>query len=487
MYYFKVVILIAIFSISYTERGFASSLLLGKGQQKPLLVNIGNPNFRKMVMAIPNFIVHPETKSKEAELFAKNGPLKLSEYLNFSGLFNIISNEAYSKIEQKLRKNFKGRMPTEGVLSDPSKIKSYGVDLVQWKAIGVESLVVCELSGNKHELVLKFYLFDILRGKKIYSMGFVRIAKSDHIKVIRRIADLILETYTGKKGIFRSKIVFIGKRSKRAYKQVFICDFDGSNVIQITGSRAPHISPHFSPDGKYITFTSFERKNPDLYIYELATGKKRRLSARKGLNSGGQWAPNGKVIAFTGSREGNADIYVVNFDGSNRRRLITGHGLDVDPAFSPDQRWLAFVSGRFGNPHIFLGKLKWLKHDRPKVISDKRLTYAGWYNSTPSWSPDSLKLAFAGYDRDIDRYDIFMMNYDGTKLERLTIKSGDNESPDWSPNGQMIVFQSNRVGNQNIKGVPQLHLMSRDGTEQRKIDVGLYEAQTPDWSPALYD
>ena len=43
------------------------------------------------------------------------------------------------------------------------------------------------------------------------------------------------------------------------------------------------------------------------------------------------------------------------------------------------------------------------------------------------------------------------MDPDGRNLERLILKSGDNENPSWSPNGQMIVFQSNRQGNANIK------------------------------------
>ena len=154
----------------------------------------------------------------------------------------------------------------------------------------------------------------------------------------------------------------------------------------------------------------------------------------------------------------------------------------MDPTFSPDGQLLAFVSGRFGNPHIFVGHLKWTGDDEVKVVRDTRLTYAGWYNSTPAWSPDSKKLVFAGYDKEINRYDIFMMNHDGKNLERLTLKTGDNESPSFSPNGQLVVFQSNRVGQSDQKGRPKLWVMARDGSGQRELPTGLYEAQTPSWS-----
>ena len=120
-----------------------------------------------------------------------------------------------------------------------------------------------------------------------------------------------------------------------------------------------------------------------------------------------------------------------------------------------------------------------------RVISDK--DNAGWYNSTPAWSPDSDKILFGGYDKDINRYDIFMMDPDGQNLERLTLKSGDNENPHPGANGQMIVFQSNRQGNANIKTKPQVFYMMRDGSRQRKLSLPFYDVQTPTWSPQLKD
>jgi TolB protein len=171
--------------------------------------------------------------------------------------------------------------------------------------------------------------------------------------------------------------------------------------------------------------------------------------------------------------------------GGARKLFISGSGLDVDPSFSPDGKKIAFVSGRFGNPHIFVANLNWNSDTEVKVMDDKRLTYAGWYNATPAWTPESDRIAFAGYDKEIDRFDLFMMNPDGTKLERLTLRTGDNERPWFSPNGQNIVFMSNRTNGQNVKSVHQLFVMNRDGSNQRQLVTGLYEAQTPCWGPNL--
>lgn len=440
-----------------------------------MIVNIDNPNFRKLIVAIPEFQIAADADD-ELRALAKEGPQQLSRLLNFSGLFNIIGEAAYKDIAKKGASAAPATGARQGL---------EGVDPLQWKAIGVESLTIGELKREGGLLNVVLRTVDIYRGKLVLGKRYAKVKPAEFPQVIRTYADRLLEAYTGKPGIFSSKIVFIGRKTKGSFKQVYVSDFDGSNVVQITNGKYPHLSPDWSRDGRYITYTSYEDGNPDLFIYELATGKKRKLSGRKGLNSGSNWSHNNKLVAFTGSRAGDADIYIVPPAGGTAKILIRGSGLDVDPTFSPDGKWMAFVSGRFGNPHIFRAQLKWEDDTNVRVINDKRLTYAGWYNATPSWSPDSDKIVFAGYDRETDRFDLFMMNNDGTKLERLTIRAGDNERPSWSPNGQMIVYQSNRTRGRDVKGVNQLFVMNRDGSGQRRIPTDLYESQTPQWGPPM--
>ncbi len=438
----------------------------------PIVVNIDNPSFRKLVTAVPEF----KSPQEDSDLKSKavEGSTELSRLLTFSGLFNVMAPGGYQDLAKK----------TFSTVS-PSGLD--GIDLLGWKGIGVESLTVGEITRDGPNYAIALRTVDIHLGKLMVGKKYSGVPANQIKKVMAKYADRILEAYTGKPGIFSSRLLFVGRKTKGAAKQIYLADVDGSNAVAITSADAPHLSPAFSPDGRFVTFTSFEDGNPDLFIYEIATGKKRKLSGRKGLNSGSNWSPNGHVVAFTGSVEGDADIYYTHPDGSKAKPLIKGVGLDVDPTFSPDGKWLAFVSGRFGNPHIFRAELKWDGASELKVVSDKRLTYAGWWNATPAWSPESDKIAFAGYDRDIDRFDIFMMNPDGTNMERMTIRQGDNEHPSWSPNGQMIVFESNRVPGSNVKGVRGLYVMNRDGSSQRAIATGLYESQTPVWGPPVKD
>lgn len=438
-----------------------------------LVVNIDSPNFRKILSATPSFYVDPKSASADTKELASSGAEELSRLLTFSGLFNTMDSAAFKDIMVK---------GSEAWYTDPT---AKGVDLGIWKAISAESLTLGMLAYDGATWTLTIRTIDVNRGEVVVGKKYSRIDKGQFTKVIRRYADAMLKAYTGKSGIFNSRLVFVGRTSEKTDKQIYISDFDGANATPITKGKFPHLSPSWSKDGTQIVYTSYEDGNPDLFMYEVASGKVKKLSGIKGINSGGNFSPTGKLIAFTGSVNGDADIYSIAASGGSRKLFISGAGLDVDPTFSPDGKMMAFVSGRFGNPHIFVAQLQWNSDTDVHVKGDKRLTYAGWYNATPSWSPEGDRIAFAGYDKEIDRFDLFMMNPDGTKLERLTLRTGDNERPWFSPNGQNLVFMSNRTNGQNVKGVHQLFIMNRDGSNQRQLNTGLYEAQTPSWGPNL--
>ena len=438
-------------------------------------VNIDAPNFRKVVAAIPAFYLDVSAKDADSNAVAATAAEELGRLLNFSGLFNVMDPAAFRDIMTKANVGWY------------TEVGLPAAELPTWKTISADSLTLGMLTKEGATWTLSLRTIDVTRGEVVVGKKYSQIDKTQIIRVMRKYGDAVLKAYTGKSGIFNSKLVFIGKTSEAAAKQIYIGDFDGGNAYPITKGNFVHLSPTWSVDGKFIVYTSYEDRNPDLFIYEVATGKSRKLSGMKGINSGGNFSPNGKLIAFTGSVNGDADIYSISPQGGIRKQFIVGPGLDVDPAFSPDGKQMAFVSGRFGNPHIFVAQLQWSGDTEVKVLGDKRLTYAGWYNATPAWTPEGDRIAFAGYDKEIDRFDLFLMNPDGTKLERLTLRAGDNERPWFSPNGQNIIFMSNRTNGQNVKSVHQLFIMNRDGSNQRQLNTGLFESQTPCWGPNQED
>ena len=72
--------------------------------------------------------------------------------------------------------------------------------------------------------------------------------------------------------------------------------------------------------------------------------------------------------------------------------------------------------------------------------------------------------------------DLFVINADGSGLQQLTRKSGENEHPSWSPDGGMIVFSSSRQGKK------KLFVMSSTGENQRRLLQSEGEEMQPSWS-----
>ena len=100
----------------------------------------------------------------------------------------------------------------------------------------------------------------------------------------------------------------------------------------------------------------------------------------------------------------------------------------------------------------------------------------GGHNVGPSFSPDGTRIAFSG--RDEGRFDIFVINIDGSGLRRLTQNVGDDEDPTWSPDGNHIMFSSSRGGRGR-----QLYIMTADGNAQQQVTNGRGSYTNPMWGP----
>jgi len=114
--------------------------------------------------------------------------------------------------------------------------------------------------------------------------------------------------------------------------------------------------PQFSPDGTRIVYESASGSNYDVYIADIATGARTRLTSSPAADGWPAWSPDGTTIAFTSTRDdcaeaardqdcwrtGNAgdhrDLWLIGADGSNERRVTPEHGQFID--WSPDGRYL---------------------------------------------------------------------------------------------------------------------------------------------------
>lgn len=406
-----------------------------------IYIDINAPSIPKFNIAIPDF--KNLNKNKEYPKLAHILPEVLSNDLDLSGYFNPMDKEAF--LEEK-----------------DAPMTAEGIRFKDWSVIGAELLLKGGYTciGSRVEVVVR--LFDVFWGRQILGRRVLGDLKR-YRHLMHRVSNEIILRLTGQDGIFLTKLAFVGNATGR--KEIYVSDYDGHNVRQITSDKSIALLPSWSPDGKKIVYNSYKQGGPMLYLKDMASGAVRRISGRSGLNIGACWAPNGKKLALTLSRKGNSDIFTIDLEGKVLRQLTDHWALDVSPAFSPDGKKIAFVSNRSGSPQIYTLDLT----DGRK----ERLTFDGNYNTSPSWSRLN-RIAFTSLEQG--SFDIYTMDLEGGMLKRLTHGQGNNEAPCWSPDGRYIAFSSDREGRY------QLYIMNANGQNQRKITSLKGDQTTPSWA-----
>jgi Tol biopolymer transport system component len=168
-------------------------------------------------------------------------------------------------------------------------------------------------------------------------------------------------------------------------------------------------------------------------------------------------SPDGTKIAFCSLRDDQySQIYIANADGSGQKRItkITT-GDSCGPVWSHDGKKIAFYS--FALTHPSRNPAIWIMDP-----DGSNMTRIAEHAMSPSWSPDSRRLAFAS-NKD-GKFQIYTMNSDGTSVRRLTNNKAEESAPAWAPDGAAIVFVSDREGEH-----PALFIMGADGSEQHRL------------------
>ncbi len=400
-------------------------------------LDITSADLRKVPIAVPHFInkQHPETiTAKDSEMADLAG-----RALSLHGFISIIPPESYN--------HDRG---------------------TNWKTAGADFVVLGSYETDRtSNMILEMRLINSSDSRMIAGTRY-KAPWSKSSSLIRKFCDEAIYKLTGVRGISNTKIAYVSDAS--GHKEVYVADILGENVRQVTNHHSITVSPRFSPDGKKLTYTSYHRGNPNLYITNLDQSKTTKaISWRPGLNVAPTWSPDGKTMIITLSKDGNPDLYLIKSNGRIIRRLTKNNGINISASWAPDGKHFTFVSDRSGTPQIYIMGLN--------TRITKRLTYEGIENTTPNWSPDGKMIAYTG--RVDSTHQIFIIGTDGGEPTQLTRYWGDYESPSWSPDSRQLIFSRARNNKKQlcrifIKGQGVIPLLNLKG-----------HLAFPQWSPRI--
>ncbi len=338
----------------------------------------------------------------------------------------------------------------------------------QFRDREVSARVWGSIGANDDDLKLDAYVYD--GGVEEVIVGKRYVGPSTVVRqMAHRLADELVFRYTGEPGIARTKIAYVAERS--GARELFVMDYDGHEPRQVTVDGFLNLMPQWSPDRKFLVFTSFRsRGKQTILLIELATGKRWTMVAYRGLNITPAFSPDGAYLAFTSSRDGNAEIYRLDTRTKEVIRLTNHRAGDLSPAWSPTGREIVFTSDRGGGPQLYL-----MSADGSNV---RRLTFVGEYNASPAWSPRGTWIAHVCRTERHD-YKVCITTPDGRTRRQLTVGTGVDDSPSWSPDGRHLVFSSMSGGKSHI------YLVNADGADMERLTVGKSHHSSPSWSPVL--
>jgi tricorn protease len=126
---------------------------------------------------------------------------------------------------------------------------------------------------------------------------------------------------------------------------------DGSDPRQLTRHEARDTGPRFSPDGRWIAFTSTRMGNADAWVIPAEGGEPRQLTHHSGGDFVVTWTPDSRRVVFRsgrGSLQWHTELYSVSVDGDLPVRLPLGAAMDG--TYAPDGSFFAFNRNRTGAP-----------------------------------------------------------------------------------------------------------------------------------------
>lgn len=283
----------------------------------------------------------------------------------------------------------------------------------------------------------------------------------------------------------------------RSYSNLWIINRDGKRHRPLTSGNSSKYSPVWSPSGDRLLYVSTESGSSEMHIRWMDTGESAKITNLTQSPGNIVWSPDGEQIAFTmfvpakeqqmvslpgkpegaewakpanvidnlrfrrdGSsgfvEEGHSHVFVIPAEGGTPRQLTQGDFNHGSPEWTPDGEHLIISANR---------QEDWEYNARDTELykvslsdgSMMQLTDRNGPDASPKVSPDGSKIAYLGYDDNLDGYQLtqlYVMNADGSG-RRLMTEDFDRDlgSISWSGNGERIFIQYDDEGNGKVGAV----------------------------------
>ena len=422
-------------------------------------VDITRGNLNPLPIAVSPMSIDEKSRKSFEELLKKKNigadiSIIVENNLKTSGLFNPLDKDAFLQAP------------------DIANLKPRFED---WNLIKAQALITGKVNFVDDKLRVEFRLWDVLAGKEMMALAFTTVPNNWR-RVGHIIADKVYERLTGEKGYFDTRIIYVaeeGPKTKRV-KKLAIMDQDGANNKFLTLGNELVLTPRFNPTSQMVTYLSYFRNLPRVYLLDIETGMQEVVGDFPGMTFAPRFSPDGKKIIMSFAKDGNSDIYTMDLENRIVEKITNHPSIDTSPSYSPNGKYISFNSDRSGYQQIYV-----MKSDGSNV---KRISFGRGLYGTPVWSPRGDLIAFTKLHKG--KFYIGVMRTDGSG-ERLLTENFYQEAPSWSPNGRVLIFYRETETNDKGEGFSaKLWSIDLTGYNERLVNTPS-DASDPSWSSLL--
>ena len=250
-------------------------------------------------------------------------------------------------------------------------------------------------------------------------------------------------------------------KEDKSHSHVWTVGVDGTGERQVTSSQDSESSPKFSPDGKFLSFTSSrpgKAKGNQVWLLDRSGGEAFQLTDVKGRLQSYEWSPDSKRLALV---IGDPDPDAADAAAGDSGKPKVPKPIVIDRYKYKQDVQGYLLSGR--HSYVYLFDVATKKLDR---LTASKADEAG-----PSWSPDGSRIAFmsnraADPDRDPSSQ-LFVVDAKPGSTENAVTPAtshGGRGRAEWSPDGKWLAFLEGDDKKYGAYGMEHLTLVASDGS-----------------------